>query len=188
MKPCRKCGAIDRYKSGACRPCSNVYYSTNFKKIRIAGDIYQARYRAENPEQVKATKAKYYAGNSKKAKAASAKWRTKNPEKMKVAGAKWRAENHGLCRINAHNRNARKKANGGMLSKGLSENLFKRQKGKCACCQEPLGDNYHLDHIIPLSLGGANEDWNIQLLTATCNLKKGSKHPIDYMRSKGLAL
>jgi 5-methylcytosine-specific restriction endonuclease McrA len=45
-----------------------------------------------------------------------------------------------------------------------------------------------MDHIIPLALGGANTDDNIQLLRATCNLQKHTKHPIDFMQQRGYLL
>jgi hypothetical protein len=38
---------------------------------------------------------------------------------------------------------------------------------------------------MPLALGGRNDDNNVQLLTPLCNLSKGAKDPIDYMRIKG---
>lgn len=33
----------------------------------------------------------------------------------------------------------------------------------------------HIDHVIPLSRGGNNEESNLQLLCAACNLKKADK-------------
>ncbi len=71
------------------------------------------------------------------------------------------------------------------ISLNRSDELFELQKGKCACCADPLGDDYHLDHITPLSGGGRNIDGNTQLLRAACNLKKGRRDPIDYMQSLG---
>lgn len=41
---------------------------------------------------------------------------------------------------------------------------------------------------MPLALGGANEDWNIQLLRQRCNNQKKAKHPVDFMQSKGYLL
>jgi 5-methylcytosine-specific restriction endonuclease McrA len=91
-------------------------------------------------------------------------------------------------RIYRQNRRTRKLGNGGKLSKGLADKLFKLQKGRCACCRELLGLDYHLDHKMPLALDGKNIDDNIQLLCPFCNLSKGSKHPIDFMQSKGFLL
>lgn len=51
------------------------------------------------------------------------------------------------------------------------------QKYQCVYCFISLADNYHIDHIKPLSKGGTHYPINIQLLCPTCNLKKGSKYP-----------
>jgi len=94
----------------------------------------------------------------------------------------------GGSKIVQQNRRARKKYNGGRLSKGLSNKLYKLQRGKCACCGKSLGDDYHLDHRMPLALGGVNEDLNMQLLRSKCNREKHAKHPIDFMQSRGFLL
>ena len=203
MKPCRKCGAVDRNKRGDCIPCQVKHHAKWWKANSEKVKAYHAKYRAENSEKRKAYSAKWYRENPEKAKTSHAKWQTENPEKVKAANIKWRkanpekiraacakyyAANPELWRIIKHNRRARKEANGGKLSNNLGEVLYAKQKGKCACCQEPLGDNYHLDHIQPLSRGGANEDWNIQLLKASCNRRKGAKDPVDYMQEKGFLI
>lgn len=95
------------------------------------------------------------------------------------------AEHH---RRKEHGRRARKRYSGGNLSIGLSERLYKLQRGQCPCCGQPLGGSYHMDHIVPLALGGANSDDNIQLLRKECNLSKGSKHPIAFMQSRGFLI
>jgi len=41
---------------------------------------------------------------------------------------------------------------------------------------------------MPLALGGANADDNIQLLRSTCNQQKHAKHPVDFMQQKGFLL
>ena len=173
MNPCIKCGARDRNKKGDCRPCQAKHAT---------------KWRTENPEKVKNTNAKYYAKNSEKARDVMSKWHAANSKKQNAVMAKWRVANPELIRIYNQNYQASKRANGGVLSRGLAKALFKRQKGKCTCCQKPLGKNYHLDHIMPLSRGGANEDWNIQLLRAFCNISKGAKAPVDYMREKGFLI
>jgi len=53
---------------------------------------------------------------------------------------------------------------------------------------QPLGDDFHMDHIMPIALGGSNTDDNMQLLRKECNLQKQAKHPIDFMQSRGLLL
>ena len=202
-KPCIKCGAIDRSSRGRCKPCINsrsaAWNATNPEKKRATGIAYRlensekykaakaARY-ANNREQVNAAHAVYRAKNKDKAKLASAAWYSANRKRVKTLSDAWRAANPEARRTYKQNRRSRKVENGGILSSGLSLKLFALQRGKCACCKQPLGEKYDLDHIMPLALGGPNTDDNIQLLRRECNRKKSAKHPVQYMQEKGFLL
>lgn len=159
-----------------------------YKNNSDARKDYSRAWREANPEASKTALKDYRITNREKRNQASAIWRESNSEKAKQNFASWADANPESSRIRAQNRRARKIANGGVLSNGLASKLFELQKGKCACCGEPLGDNYHLDHIMPLALGGANTDDNIQLLRPKCNLQKNTKHPIDFMQKRGFLL
>ncbi|MHB8914935.1 MAG: HNH endonuclease [Thiobacillus sp.] len=234
MKPCKKCGATDRYANGNCKPCmranSSAWSAANPDKVRAGKAAYRianaeklraekAAYRASNKEKLRAYRLAYYSANTdklrayrlayysantdklrayqesyrdanpEKCRARFAAWRAANTEKARASNAVWRTENPDKIRVNNHNYRAMKRENGGKLSQGVAARLFKLQRGKCACgCKKPLGDNYHLDHIIPIALGGSNTDENIQLLRAKCNIQKKAKHPIEFMQSKGYLL
>ena len=58
--------------------------------------------------------------------------------------------------------------------------LFAAQGGKCVYCRCDLDDTAHVDHRMPLSLGGTNTDDNVQLLCAWCNNSKHNTHPDVY--------
>lgn len=180
---------------------SATWYAANAERLRSAAadrytkkpkksDAEIAEHRAFMLEKGKLRSASWRSANPEKAKARSAAWKAKNLERdratRRVALAAWRAVNPEAMRI--HNQNRRANLSGGILSQGLSAKLFKLQKGKCACCSLPLGDNYHLDHIMPLALGGTNTNDNIQLLRQRCNNQKHAKHPIDFMQSRGFLL
>lgn len=200
MKTCSKCGGIkpktefsnhSRKRDGlnsSCKACANAagaaYYAANTDKVKARN----AAWNSANPEKAKENSAAYRAANSKKVKASAAARYAANSEKVNAKNAAWRAANPEACRIIKQNRRARIRGDGGTLSKGLAERLFKLQRGKCACCGKPLGDDCHLDHIMPISLGGKNEDSNVQLLRSTCNLQKKARHPIDFMQSRGFLL
>lgn len=158
------------------------YRASNLEKIKA----YHAKYNSENSNEIKATHAAYYIANTEQIKAAVAKWQKANPEKLKEITAQWHKANPDACAAYAHNRRAQ--SAGGRLSRGLSAKLFKLQKGMCPCCKQPLGDDYHMDHKMPLALGGSNTDDNMQLLRAKCNMQKNAKHPIDFMQSRGFLL
>jgi len=217
MKTCIKCGGTEFYSSG-CKACAKAraknWYAGNTERAKASVAAYslshpgkdradhKERYQA-NPKKYIALAAAYQKENVEKVSAAHSAWRAKNPEKCKAYQANYRAENleaiktrnavwtkanPELMRLKNHKRRAIKAKNGGVLSRGLAGKLFQLQKGKCACCGKPLGDDYHLDHIMPLALGGTNTDDNIQLLRATCNHQKHSKHPVDFMQSRGFLL
>ena len=187
MKTCIKCGTM--FDGRRCKPCTKarrgVYLAENKERISTV----RLSYRKNNKAKISAADAVYYLINKHKLLprlvVSAAKYKKENPDKVKATNAAWAAANPDTIRINNLNRSARKRAAGGKLSKGLPEILFKLQKGKCACCRENLNGKYHLDHIMPLVLGGDNKDSNIQLLHARCNLQKGAKHPVDFMQSRG---
>lgn len=200
-KVCKKCGAT--YASRECRPCANImkakWRAANPDKTKAESARYRERHhekamasvtkwRHEYPDRAKASKAKYYSSNKEKVKNSNDLWKSKNIQKVKKMRIDWNAANPERRRLSHQARRVAKKMTGGMLSKGIISKLYKLQCGKCACCGFPLGNDYHLDHIMPLSLGGHHTDDNIQLLLAKCNLQKNRKHPVDFMQSRGFLL
>jgi len=204
MKACVKCGSTKLDSRGRCKPCMSLtakaYRAANPEKAAAAKvkyrtknkekvAAYMAVYRKANLAKAAAIFAAYYAENRERLNARAAEWREANREKIAALNAAWAKANPEACRIKNHNRRARQCASGGKLSNGLAAKLFKLQRGKCACgCKQPLGTDYHLDHRMPLALGGTNTDDNMQLLTATCNLQKSAKHPVDFAQQRGLLL
>lgn len=86
------------------------------------------------------------------------------------------------------NDKARRKARAGKLSKGIAGKLLLLQRGRCVYCKSRLGADAHLDHIVPVSAGGTNQDSNIQLLCRWCNLSKGAKDPTVFAQRLGMLL
>ena len=186
-------------KTAAWRDKNPEHNKTFSAKWRAENQGYQAAYRVANQIHIKAYESAYCDANRGKINARAAVYGAANWDKIREKNAAWREANPGYGkaysianpgkrRIRDQNRRARKLENGGVLSKGLDEKLFKLQKGKCPCCNLPLGNDYHLDHRMPLVRGGANEDWNMQLLRKICNLQKNAKHPVDFMRQRGFLL
>jgi 5-methylcytosine-specific restriction endonuclease McrA len=78
-------------------------------------------------------------------------------------------------------RRALKLGSGGRLSPNIKQTLFKKQCGQCVYCRMDLTTvTPHLDHRMPLVLGGGNTDDNVQLLCPTCNTSKCDTHPDEY--------
>lgn len=97
----------------------------------------------------------------------------------------YRKKNPHKCREFNKNRKNRKT---GRLPRGTISSIGEMQKWKCAICRKGIRKQFHVDHINPLAKGGAHAPNNIQLLCPTCNVRKSSKDPIDYMKSLGRLL
>lgn len=101
---------------------------------------------------------------------------------------KWRNNNKDkIANINRNTKARRRKSKGTHTLRDI-EVIYLRQKGVCVICRKKLKGNYHVDHIMPIVLGGSNNKENLQILCPTCNMQKSSKDPIDFMRTKGFLL
>jgi 5-methylcytosine-specific restriction endonuclease McrA len=199
QKKCKKCGASDRNRWGNCRPCKNTgntaYSNAHRSEMKAWRDANKEKikatakkWRASHPESVKNSRAEWRIKHPEKMKALYAKRYAENPERAKAAVAKWSAVHPENNRVKQHKRRARMKKVGGTFSVGDIFAMLKRQRGKCVVCRRNISKNYHIDHIMPLVLGGRNTTSNIQLLCPHCNLSKYDKHPIDFMQEKGFLL
>lgn len=199
-KICRNCGCAYEKR---CKPCNAAYTAKYYLKHKDQVNAAIKKCKESNPEKYKESKAKWRIENHGKVKAAALKWfnankkdhsemRAKrhaaNPEKYRLKRKEWASKNLDKLRIKSHNRRVLKRINGGLMSKNIIPKLMALQKGKCACCYLSLDNDFHIDHIIPVKMGGTNHDYNLQLLHSSCNLKKSYKHPIEFMQSRGFLL
>jgi len=59
--------------------------------------------------------------------------------------------------------------------------------GDCACCGVRLHpyagrpSSFHIDHVVPRSLGGGDDIDNLQPLCRDCNLSKGNRGTVDHL-------
>jgi len=218
MKTCKKCGGTDFYASGGCRPCgkerakeyrknhpekarsaikawsernkdkvnaSSIKWQKNNKdKIKVIRD----RYAEKNKEKLKQRFKNWYEKNREYALAKHRQWTEDNKDHIRAYSLSYKEKNPDKLRECWNKRRERIKNQKTKLSVGLIDRLKTLQKNKCAICKKHLGDNYHLDHIVPIKLGGEHHDSNMQLLHSSCNMKKHAKHPVDHMQSLGFLL
>lgn len=211
--PCIKCGSLDRRPNGDCRPCAiardRLYKSQRREQLAAYSRAYHAshidechernkKWRTENPEAKKAMDAEYkrlnhdkvvmykkkhYELNATKIKKRSVDWANDNREHVRER-ERVRHQQHPELRVNAKAKR-RERIGNDRLPYGTVPALMKSQNGLCACCGQPL-IKYHVDHIMPLALGGRNIVENVQLLLPRCNHKKYAKHPDIWKAEKGL--
>ena len=132
------------------------HYQVYHKQYRVSHQegavLYGRQYRQENGRELNEKKKKYL-----------------QTEKGSMVG-----------RTHAHRRRAQKRASeNGCTTKQLQEQM-KRQKGHCYYCHIKLGKTYHLDHVVPLSRGGAHDISNVVFACPPCNLSKNDKLPHEW--------
>jgi len=175
-----------------CKECQSkvnaAYRSSNAEKEKNR----KIEYKAKNFEKVTSKVKQWHSENKDRVREinrnAGRKYYALNRDKERARGVIYREANRDKVRACSATNKARRRSAPGKLSENIAAKLFKSQRGKCACCGLPLGDDYHLDHIMPLALGGSNTDDNIQLLRKRCNNQKHASHPVDFMQQRGFLL
>jgi 5-methylcytosine-specific restriction endonuclease McrA len=201
-KPC-KYGHLDQRhtSTGQCRTCLKVSWPSHapekkrddareYRKSnpeKYAKSIAEAK--RKNPDKYAGIRSAWLAATKAERLAQTAEWKAANPERWKEFQAAYRTRNPERISAGRQLRRARLKgAKGSHTGEQLKE-LQAKQRFKCACgCKRSIKVKYHVDHYVPLSLGGSNDILNIQLLHPTCNLRKGALHPIEWARRMGRLL
>jgi len=157
MRRCPKCQqnkpeATDWYTTNrtACKQCIRERRRARYAANKDRDRAYMAQYRDANRERIHATQAKYRVANADKIRAYHAKhnWRYRSER---------RARERNAHRVERFDR----------------AEIIERDGQRCHLCGKrvPLKD-IHLDHLVPLSKGGAHAPDNIAVAHSTCNLRR----------------
>lgn len=166
-KFCVRCNCESvRYKDGRCVACTLSRHAAWAKNNRDTTNQISRKWNELNRHTKRELNSTYRAAKN---------------EEIKQKRKTQRLLDPSLERVKSATRKALKLGNGGILSKNIVQLLLEQQQGLCACCQIPLNGSFHLDHIMPLSLGGRNEDSNTQLLLPRCNLQKFNSPPEKFL-------
>ena len=160
-------------------------YRASFRKIKKA-DRTEANpvIKEKTPEE----RASILAKNKKKHKEYQLKWVSINKEKFLEYQTEYHKKNPEIKKARDRNRRARKRNAEGSHTAADIQRLLVLQKNKCAVCHTSIANGYHVDHVMPLALGGGNGKDNLQLLCPPCNLSKNAQHPVDFMQQRGMLL
>lgn len=199
IKWCDACQAeTETYGNGSCAPCCRAK-----RRARVAAD--RDRYRAENRAHRNANierereRDRLRYDPAKKAKQNRA-YREANRERLLEYGRRRRLETLAECaerskrwaqanpdkvRAAAQRRRARKMD---ALVHDVTEQMVwefnPAGPGCCNYCGKAFAfedrDEWQIDHVMPLFLGGLHELQNLVVACAFCNQSKGAKHPDEW--------
>src|SRR5574343_49856 len=177
-KSCTKCCIIKKLsefyeRCSFCKQCHSKYS--------------KQRYYA-NKEYILERCRKYREENHKRELERKKKYREANNKIILENLKKYREANPGYVSTYRRNRYARKRNAIGSHTKNDILNLLVLQKSKCAICRCSIKTGYHVDHVVPLSKGGNNDKFNLQLLCPSCNCSKHAKDPVSFMQERGFLL
>ena len=160
---------------------------------------YDAQWRRENPEKVRATEARYLAKYPEKARAKVARarsrvaawqqkdretrpesyslrfreWYEKNRERSAQRQRDWRARNPEALQAQANRRRAAKaNAPGDGVGAKQWREAIASYCGLCAHCARARQSD--MDHVDPLSSGGAHDITNVVPACSSCNTSKNN--------------
>jgi 5-methylcytosine-specific restriction endonuclease McrA len=192
VKRCKAC-VIDSYNEHKKMSTENqkTYYEKNKEKI--------LRKQKEDPktmariklyyESNKDRRKTYYENNKQALLIKSRDYYNENRDLLRVLQWKYHKENPEIRAAINRNRRARVRNAEGTHTTADIKTIFTNQRGLCANCETKLfksgKQKYHVDHIMPLALGGSNWPDNLQCLCPFCNLSKGAKHPDDWAKENG---
>lgn len=161
----------------ACKACDRSYRQTNRAAIAERGRqnhrskrkprLEKMRlYRQENREAIAEQQRQYY---------------RENREKIRAYYERWRKNNRDVRRAHERKRQAAKKGDSGLRDASELWALYDSQDGLCAYCEMPMFGNFHIDHMQPLSRGGADNWSNYAITCPPCNLEKHNKTAEEYV-------
>jgi 5-methylcytosine-specific restriction endonuclease McrA len=103
-----------------------------------------------------------------------------NKDRQLVAQKAFHLRNPHFARLKAHRRRAQVKTGVGVTSSDVDAK-YQSQQGRCHWCGRDLQGKYEVDHVVPLSKGGAHAPSNICCSCKSCNSAKCAKTPWEFM-------
>jgi 5-methylcytosine-specific restriction endonuclease McrA len=187
----KEASMLDMLSHKRCSKCGELKSVTGFSKNKRYSDGYQSyckdcmslyskKWDENNSEKRKSIMSKWRTNNKSLVVSLARAWNVGNPERKKEINRNWNKNHPRQVRMMERNRDLREK---GAPGRGVTEKEWEQLKADyhflCGYCGKKLP--LELDHIIPLSKGGAHEIENIIPACRACNAKKNNSPLIVFL-------
>jgi hypothetical protein len=176
----RKRGLYGRYSlCGTCEKAVNqVYVETNREEInRRKRESWLATPKTEEQKKEAAGKARaWYKANIERAVAVRIAWVRSHPEKWLAISKRWRGRNPSKVAESVRQRRVILSKVENTLTTQEWEAIVQSFGGCCVYCGSG-SKKITMDHIQPISKGGAHSKENVVPACKSCNSRKGAKDP-----------
>lgn len=134
--------------------------------------LFAAYYVANRDREIRRT-ASYLGAHPEVKSAGDRRYRLSHPEVFRRSAAKFRQTDHGkaMHRLTESARRARKLHQ--FIEDVDPRVVYRMYGGMCGICGEFIDGDFHVDHRVPLALGGMHGYINVQPAHPRCNLSKG---------------
>lgn len=150
-----------------------LYKSRSYQRNKEMADASIARCKKAKPDLYKEMKRTWAENNQESIEASRKKFKDANRESINEANKIYKQEHPDRYRDYCENRRARIKDQ--FIEDVKRIDVFERDEGICHICGAIVDDNdWHLDHIMPLSNGGEHSYDNVAVSHPKCNLQKGA--------------
>lgn len=163
-KPCTKCGVLkplEEFKKDRRRPGGRG------SSCKACVSLHTQQYASQNPEKRAASVKRYTQGAGRERRK---EYYEEHKEYLYLRRQEWLRQT-GYAREYASKRRAQVRSSATDDAKELE--MIREFYEQCP-------EGYHVDHIIPIALGGRHELANLQWLEASLNISKHAQHPDDW--------
>lgn len=182
-KRCKYDHVSERMVSNCC--CIECAYARTAEWASKNPEL-KKKFRDEWNERNPSYRAEWARNNPDSHRIAARKWYEKDIPARRKKATEWQKANPEKVRANCRNRIALKKKAKGTHTADQVLKMLKKQNWICVAlgCNRSIRktENRHIDHIMPLILGGSNDISNLQGLCGPCNCSKNKKHPDAWIR------
>ena len=154
------------------------WYYRNREKQKEQRKPYDAENYKNNKSKFKEKNTAYYFENKDQIDNRNMKYRSDNPDKIKEIDKKWRSTENGKISRRLSNLKRRLKTEHTDITRSWVLNL-KMSADFCPLCKTEMVDDgqvypngKHLDHIIPVNIGGKHIKSNVRYVCYKCNISR----------------